>query len=431
MFPAILAAFLGGLILNVMPCVLPIVSLKLLAVVDQRDGAKARLEGWVYLAGVLVTMLALAGLLVALRAGGHAAGWGFQLQSPVVAGALVLVMLAAALNLAGVFEFGMAAQRLGAVGQDRRGLSGSFVTGALAVLVATPCSGPFMAGATGYALLQTPAVTLSVFAALAVGFAFPFVLLSSVPSLARWLPRPGAWMETVRRVLAFPMFGAAAWLTWVLGRQAGADAMGLMLAAAVVLALSAWLYGVAQRRQMMGRGHWAGHIAALVALLLAVAPLTRLPGTSGADGAESAAASTLAAGSDAVDADATGTAEHPMEWTPAALQAQLGKGRPILVDFTAAWCITCQVNAKTTLDTDAVKQAIARTNTVYMVGDSTNYNPDIDDELVAHGNGGLPLYLVYPAGGGEPKVLPQILSPALVIEALEQAQSGTAATGRD
>ena len=247
-------AFLGGLILNLMPCVFPILSMKAATLAGHGGDAKgARIQGLAFFAGVLATFLGLAGLLIAAKAGGAAVGWGFQLQSPAVVACLALIMLAVALNLSGVFEIGASAQGIGSGLAGQRGLAGSFFTGVLAVVVAAPCTAPFMATALGYAMTQPPAVALAVFAALAAGFAAPFTGLAFAPALISRLPRPGAWMEGLRRVLAFPMYAAAAWLVWVLAQQGGSAGLARLMAAAVGLAFAAWLFGRAQPQLAEGR----------------------------------------------------------------------------------------------------------------------------------------------------------------------------------
>lgn len=407
MITAMLAAFMGGIILNFMPCVFPVISLKALGLLRHPDNAaSARREGLAFLLGVMITMMALAGILLAARAGGLAVGWGFQLQSPLVIALLALVILGAALNLLGVFEVGLAAQRVGALEMGRGAFIRSALTGALAIIVATPCAAPFMASAIGYALVQPPATALAVFFALALGFSAPFTLVSLFPALATLLPRPGAWMDILKRVLAFPMFGAYAWLVWVLAQQAGSGALATLLAASVVLSFAAWLYGIAQQRRYQGKGHKVlfGVTAALA--LAVIAPLVGLidPG-SAQPGARTSA-----------DVAAE-------KWTPQAVESRRGHGQAIFVNFTASWCITCQVNEKTSLSTQAVKEALAKTGTLYMIADSTKFNPDVDDALNQFGQGGLPLYVVYPADGGPPKVLPQVLTPGIVVNALNQATS--------
>ncbi|NJQ22047.1 type VI secretion system contractile sheath large subunit [Pantoea sp. LS15] len=271
MLTAMLAAFVGGIILNFMPCVFPVISLKALGILrHQGDTRSARTEGLGFLLGVIFTMLVLAGVLLALRAGGMAVGWGFQLQSPLVIAALALVILGAALNLLGVFEVGLSLQRAGEISVGRGAFTRSALTGALAIVVATPCSAPFMAGAVGYALVQTPAVSLGIFLALALGFAAPFTLISLFPAIAERLPRPGAWMDILKRGLAFPMLGAFAWLVWVLTQQAGTTALAAMLASAVVVSFAAWLYGMAQRRRFTGQPYKALLAVTLVLFIAAI-----------------------------------------------------------------------------------------------------------------------------------------------------------------
>ncbi|WP_330982805.1 MULTISPECIES: protein-disulfide reductase DsbD family protein [Enterobacterales] len=405
MLTAMLAAFLGGIILNFMPCVFPVVSLKAFGLLrHDGDTASARSEGLAFLLGVVVTMMALAAVLLAARAGGNAVGWGFQLQSPLVISILALVILGAALNMLGVFEVGLSLQRAGELSIGRGAFVRSALTGALAIIVATPCSAPFMAGAIGYALVQPPAVALAIFFALALGFAAPFTLISLFPALARRLPRPGAWMSVLKKGLAFPMFGAYAWLVWVLAQQAGMTALATLLAGSVIVSFAAWIYGMAQQRQLAGRGYRVMYSVTAALLLLVLVPL---PGVM----------------KPAANADIAQNAQQPapIKWTPQTVAEQRGHGKAIFVNFTASWCITCQVNDKTSLSTQAVKEAMAKTGTLYMVADSTKFNADVDDALSQFGQGGLPLYVVYPADGSAPTVLPQVLTPTIVVNALNQA----------
>lgn len=406
MLTAILSAFLGGIILNFMPCVFPVISLKALGLLrHQGNTASARSEGLAFLAGVIVTMMALVAILLAARAAGNAVGWGFQLQSPLVIALLALIILAAALNLLGVFEVGLTLQRAGEIDIGRSALIRSALTGALSIIVATPCSAPFMASAIGYALVQPPGVSLAIFFSLALGFAAPFTLVSLFPQLARRLPRPGAWMDVLKHGLAFPMFGAFAWLVWVLAQQAGTAALATILACSVVLSFTAWIYGMAQKRRFSEKPHKLLYAVTAVLLVAVIVPLAGgiQPGPSLPD-------------------EQTASTVTPVKWSPQAVAESRGQGKEILVDFTASWCITCQVNQRTTLSTNAVKEALLRTGTVYMVADSTKFNPDIDDVMNEFGQGGLPLYVVYPAGGGSPKVLPQVLTPSIVVNALNQAR---------
>jgi thiol:disulfide interchange protein DsbD len=405
MLTAILSAFLGGIILNFMPCVFPVISLKALGLLrHQGSSSAARAEGLAFLAGVVVTMMALAGILLAARATGDAVGWGFQLQSPLVIAILALIILGAALNLLGVFEVGLSLQRAGEIDVGRSALVRSALTGALSIVVATPCSAPFMASAIGYALVQPPAVSLAIFFSLALGFAAPFTLVSLFPQLAKRLPRPGAWMDVLKHGLAFPMFGAYAWLVWVLAQQAGTGALATILACSVLLGFAGWLYGIAQKRRFREKSHKLLYAVTAALLVAVIAPVTGIiqPGAPLPDGQTAAAVTQV-------------------KWSPQTVAETRGHGKAIMVDFTASWCITCQVNQRTTLSTTAVKEALLRTGTIYMVADSTKFNPDIDDAMNEFGQGGLPLYVVYPADGSAPKVLPQVLTPSIVVNALNQA----------
>jgi len=403
---ALVFAFLGGLILNLMPCVFPVLSMKAASLAGHaHDPGKTRLQGLAFLVGVVATFLALAGLLIAVRAGGAAVGWGFQLQS-----SLALVMLLVALNMSGVFEFGTSVQGVGGSVSARGGVTGAFFTGALAVVVAAPCTAPFMAGALGFALTQPPVISLAVFLALALGFAAPFVILAFAPALLARLPRPGAWMDTLKKGLAFPMYGTAAWLVWVFSQQAGPIALGQVFAAGVLLAFAAWLYGHAQTRRVVGKPSLVPLVLSLLALAGAIA-LTAL--TAQATPPASVAAQAAPTG--------PGLASEP--WSPEKVAALQAEGRPVMVDFTAAWCVTCQVNEKVALSGAGVAQAFKDRNAVLLKADWTNRDATIAAALAEHGRAGVPLYLVYPARGGAPVILPQLLTEGMVIEAIEKAAS--------
>jgi thiol:disulfide interchange protein DsbD len=406
---ALALAFLGGLILNLMPCVFPVLSMKAASLAGHaHHESKARVQGLAFLAGVLATFLALAGLLLAVRAGGAAVGWGFQLQSPLVIAALALLMLLVALNMSGVFEIGTSIQGVGAEASSRDGALGAFFTGALAVVVAAPCTAPFMAGALGYALTQPAVVALSVFAALGLGFAAPFVAVAFIPAVLHRLPRPGAWMETLKKGLAFPMYGAALWLTWVFAQQAGSIALGQVLGAGVLAAFGAWLHGLAQGRRAAGKAFLVSMIVGLLcvagALALAVsAALAAKPPTATAA------------------APSSGPGLVAEAWSPERVAALRAEGRPVLVDFTAAWCVTCQVNEKVALSGGKVAEAFKAQNAVFLKADWTNRDPVIAKALAEFGRVGVPLYVVYPRNGGEPVILPQLLTEGMVIEAIEKA----------
>ncbi len=394
-------AVLGGLILNLMPCVFPVLALKALSLAGQggRTAGHQRAGGLAYGAGVLASLLAVAGLLVALKTAGAAVGWGFQLQSPIVVGALAYVLFAVGLNLSGVYEVPGRLAGLGGRLADRDGHWGSFFTGVLAVVVASPCTAPFMGAALGFGLTQPWGVTLLVFAGLAAGFAAPIVLLSFVPALGRRLPRPGAWMERLRQALAFPMYLAAAWLLWVFGKLAGVDALFALLIGFVLLALAAWALGSGQPTSPAGRR--AAAIAAVLALLGAGAALG--PAATSASGP----AQPVAEGAEPFDA--------------ARLAALREEGRPVFVNFTADWCISCKVNERLVLKSDAVADALDAAGAVYMVGDWTRRDGEILAVLESFGRAGVPLYLVYPADGGAPEILPQILTREGVTEAIAAA----------
>lgn len=381
-------ALLGGLILNVMPCVFPILSLKALSLAKSgASEAGARRDALSYTAGVVLVCVALGGLLLVLRAGGASVGWAFQLTDPRVILMLLILVTAIALNLAGLFELSMP----GAVGRlTASGAGGSFLTGALAAFVATPCTGPFMAAAMGTALFLPWPAALAVFGGLGLGLALPFLLLGFVPALRRRLPKPGAWMERFRKILSVPMFLTALALAWVLGRQAGVDGMTLGLAAALALALGLWWTG---RRQLAGRsGAWAPAGLALVLGLASVGVVERAP----AQGA---------AGVAALGAE---------PFSEERLGALRSENAPVFAYFTADWCVTCKVNEKAAIETDAVADAFAANGVRVLVGDWTDGNPALGRFIERHNRAGVPLYLWYAPGEAQPRILPQVLTPAML-----------------
>ncbi|HZC17925.1 MAG TPA: protein-disulfide reductase DsbD domain-containing protein [Caulobacteraceae bacterium] len=392
-------AFLGGLILNLMPCVFPVLAMKAASLARHaHEPNAARIQGLAYLAGVVATFLALAGALIAARAAGQAVGWGFQLQSPAILAGLTLVMLLVALNLSGVFEAGTSLQA--AAGQaeaaDRGGALGAAFTGVLAVAVAAPCTAPFMGAAVGFALTQGPAIALGVFLALALGMAAPFVVLAFAPALLARMPRPGAWMEGLKKALAFPMYATAAWLTWVYAQSAGQTRLASLFAAAVLTGLAAWLYGAGQRARIAG----ARSVPALAASGLAIA---------------------LALSAAFWPAAPTPAALASQPFSPDRLAELRAEHRPVFVNFTAAWCVTCQVNDRVALSGGKAADAFAKAGVVYLVGDWTDRDATIEQALAAHGRAGVPLYLMYPANGGEAQVLPQILTEGIVVDAAKKA----------
>ena len=401
-------ALLGGLLLNLMPCVFPILAMKAAALAGSaHDRGEARRDGLAFLAGVLISFLVLAGVLLAVRAGGQAIGWGFQLQSPAVIAALALLMLAVGLNLSGVYHVGAGAQDLAGSGPLSRlpGGIGAFFTGVLAVVVAAPCTAPFMAVALGAALLMPAPLALMVFLLLGLGLALPYLAVSLSPALLARLPRPGAWMDRLKGLLAFPMYGAALWLIWVFSRQVGAEGLALLMAGALALSLGLWLAGQAQGARATGRRAIVSITGAVLSLLVAAA-VTIL-----------ATRSPVAASPPGASASALPSAP----WSQAAVAAAMAQGRPVLVNFTADWCVTCKINERAAFGSDQVADAIEAANAVYLVGDWTRRDDAITRELERHGRSGVPLYLLYSPDEDAPRVLPQLLTEGVVTDALDQA----------
>ena len=393
---AILSAFIGGLILNAMPCVLPILAMKALALVSHngREATEAVREGFAYSAGSILSFLAFGLVIVLLRQGGATVGWGFQLQEPLAVAGFALLIFAVGLNLSGVFEVGSITAGDSLAG--RSGPLGAFFTGVLAVAVAAPCTAPFMAAALGFALTQSPASAMLIFLGLGFGFALPFLILGLWPRALSFLPKPGPWMLRLKQFLAFPMYGAAAWLVWVLAQQAGPDGVAVLLAAMVALALAAWLWSVT--RDLTARGRGIGAAASLIIVAVALYGLTDLSGA--------AAPPTTTASADTE------------QFTDAKLAALRASGRPVFVDATAAWCITCLVNEKAVLSRAPVKDAFAERHIAYLVADWTNRNATITRLLDANGRSGVPLYLYYAPGADAPVILPQILTEEGVLSAI-------------
>lgn len=394
---AIVLALAGGVLLNLMPCVFPVLSIKAMSVVSGA-GHDQRGHGLAYTAGVVLSFGLLAAVLLALRAGGEAIGWGFQLQSPLVVGILIYVLFALGLSLSGLFDFGT---RLMGVGQglaDKGGLSGSFFTGVLACVVASPCTAPFMGTALGVAVLMSWPMAMSIFLALGFGLALPMLALSFSPALARRLPLPGPWMETFKQAMAFPLYLAVVWLLWVLARQTDANGLAAVLAGMVVLAFALWLGGRRDRGPSLAV---ARHATVGLSLVLAVAALgTAVRFESESRPGESA-------------------------WWESYSSERLAELRAdpdqaVLVNMTADWCVTCLVNERVALNTDSVRQAMAAHDVVYLKGDWTRRDPAITEYLAEFGRNGVPLYVLYPRNGDDPRVLPQVLTPGLVVQAVER-----------
>lgn len=411
---ALLGALLGGLILNLMPCVLPVLSIKVLGLLESGESRqRARAHALWYTAGVLVSFLALGGAVLALRDAGAALGWGFHLQRPAVVALLGLVMFAFGLSLSGVWTVGGRWQGMGDALTRRGGASGDFFTGVLAVVVAAPCTAPLMVQALGWALGQPAAVALLVFAFLGLGLALPFLLIAFLPGLARRLPRPGPWMETFKQLLAFPLYLTAVWLLGVLASQRGAEAVTLWAGAAVLVAFAAWAWSHGRSQN----ARWA-QVAALLALAATLWPLLSIARL---DRPTQASTSTATTASD------TGA----VPYAPQRLADLRAAGRVVFVNMTADWCVSCKANERTTLARDSFRSALREANAVYMVGDWTDVNPEITAYLQRYRAVGVPLYVVYPRGGGEGKVLPTLLAPGVVETALrEAAQSGSAGAAR-
>lgn len=393
----LLSALIGGLILNLMPCVLPVLSLKAIGLAQSGESrAHARAHAIWYTLGVLASFTAIGLLVVGLRTIGQAAGWGFQLQQPWFVAALVYLMFAVGLSLSGVFTLGAG---IGGIGQQlasRDGRAGDFFTGVLACVVASPCIAPFMGPALAYAFIAPAPTALLVFLTLGLGLALPFIMIGFVPALANRLPKPGAWMETLKQILAFPMYLTAIWLIWILGKQRGVDAIALILIGAAVLALGLWWY----ERSRWRSHHW-GRGLALIVIVLALVPVwgvTRLPPAT----------------------KQNVEAEGIVAYSPAKLDRLRADNRVVFVNMTADWCVTCKANEKNVLSSDEFRNALQRANAVYMRGDWTSQDEDISDFLKNHNAVGVPLYVVY-GPGMPPAILPAILTQAIVDDALTRA----------
>jgi len=391
-------AFLGGLLLNLMPCVFPVLFLKGLALVNSgnEERHKMRTHGFIYAAGILVSFWVLVAVLLGLRAAGATLGWGFQFQSPVFLALMAGLLFFMGLSLAGQFEIGLTLTSAGGALAAKQGYTGSFFTGVLAVVVATPCTAPFMGAAIGYALAQSAAVTFIVFTALALGLAAPYVALTLQPAWTRVLPKPGAWMEVLRQAISVPIFITVIWLAWVLAQAYGASVLAALLASFLLLAIAGWFLGrwPAQR--------WAAIVAAVV-LLVAVLVSVFAPGK-------------LAATPEAsVAPEAT---ELWQPWSQEAVTRSLGSGQPVFVDFTASWCLSCQVNERVALSRPEVVQAFQARNVVLLKADWTRHDEAITQALTALDRSGVPAYALYTPGRTDPQMLPEVLTPGIVIDAL-------------
>ncbi len=398
---ALLFALLGGALLNLMPCVFPVLSLKVLGFAAHAGDRRQLLAGGLaYTAGVVASFVALAALLLALRAGGEQLGWGFQLQSPAVVAVLAALFTLIGLNLAGVFEFGSVLPSSLAAARARNPLVDSALTGVLAVAIASPCTAPFMGASLGLAVTLPAVQALLVFAALGLGMALPYLAASAWPALARALPRPGVWMAHFKTVMAFPMFATVVWLVWVLGQQAGIDGVAALLALLVVLSFAAWALG-SPTLGPKARGGFGMAAALLLAAVLAWSvPTLR---------------------QDAIAAQPAQASDDWQPWSAERVAQAQAEGRPVFVDFTAAWCVTCQFNKRTTLADREVVSDFEERRVVLLRADWTRRDPLITAELARFGRNGVPVYLVYTPGAAGPRVLSEILSVAEVRAALAGA----------
>jgi thiol:disulfide interchange protein DsbD len=401
LWAALALAVAGGLLLNLMPCVFPVVSIKVLGFIERAGGDRASLRGHglLFALGVLVCFWIVAGLLLALRAGGAALGWGYQLQSPLVISGLAVLFFALALNLSGVFHLGLAMQRIAGSVRARSGYLDAFLSGLLATVVATPCTAPFMGSALGFALSRPLADAMLTFTALALGMAAPYVVLSFSPRLIDKLPRPGPWMETLKQLLAFPLYLTVVWLVWVLGKQVGLDGAARLLAGLTLLGAALWAFGRVRHNAATGMRNAA---YALAALLAAGGIALAWPPGQAADTAVS-------------------VTDKWQPWSRAAVRQAQADGKAVFVDFTAAWCVTCQVNKRLVLERESVQSHFAQHEVVLMRADWTSQDPEITAALRELGRSGVPVYALYGRSGGAPLLLPELLTEARVIAAIEHA----------
>jgi thiol:disulfide interchange protein/DsbC/DsbD-like thiol-disulfide interchange protein len=403
---ALALAFAGGIILNLMPCVFPVVSLKIFSFVQSAgdDTRRVRAHGLTFASGVLVAFWALAALLLALRAAGEEIGWGFQLQSPGFVAAMAFLLFGLGLSLAGVVEIGTSLTRVGGGGSS--GYRSSFMNGVLATVVATPCTAPFMGAALGFALTQSAGTSMLIFTALGAGMAAPYVALSAWPALLRFLPRPGAWMVRFRHLTAFPLFATVAWLVWVFGHQTGIDGVLRLLLGLTLLALGLWIWGqwvtlsAAERTKWAARTAGAGFIVAGLVLAATSAPTaTAAPSSRPAEG---------------------------IAWevySEERVAAHRAAGRPVFIDFTAAWCLTCKVNERIALSSNEVQQLVKARNIAMLKADWTSKDPAITRALAGFGRSGVPLYVLYDADpAAQPRLLPEILSPGILLNAFSEVK---------
>lgn len=399
-------AFIGGLILNLMPCVFPILSIKVMNFlqISGDDPKKAKLHGWVFGAGVLASFLVLAGLLLLLRAGGQELGWGFQLQSPPFIAFMTFLMFGLGLNLMGVFEIGNSLMNVAGSAKTGDGLKGSFFSGVLATVLATPCTAPFMGTALGAAITMPAMTALLIFAVLGFGMAVPYIILSSFPAVMKKLPKPGAWMETFKQFMAFPLFATAIWLAWVFGQQVGIDGLTNLLIGLLLMSMGIWILNRWKATQISNVSRIVSR--AFVVILIAGGFF-------------------ISASSNAQQTETSGsqTDQYGIEWQAYSedrLNQHLAENRNVFIDFTAAWCITCKANERVVFSSDDVIEKFRDLDFVMMKADWTNRNPEITRALESFGRNGVPLYVIYNEELEEPMILPELLTPGIMMNALNE-----------
>ncbi|MCB1121628.1 MAG: thioredoxin family protein, partial [Verrucomicrobiae bacterium] len=399
----------GGMLLNLMPCVFPVLSIKVLGFVQQagEDRSKVKLHGLVFLSGVLVSFWVLAGIFLALRAAGQEIGWGFQLQTPGFVAVLASILFLFGLNLSGVFEIGESLVGAGQGLQAKSGYSGSFFSGVLATVVATPCTAPFMGTALGVIITMSAIQSMTVFTALALGVALPYVLLSIFPTFLKWLPRPGAWMESFKKALAFLLYATVVWLAWVFGNQVGVNGMAALLLGLVALGIAAWIWG---NWGNLTRKKSVRRVAALATLIFLV--------TGGV--IQFVASGFEAVGLQVESEDKAGISWKP--YSPDSVATYLEEGKTVYVDFTAKWCLTCQVNKRVALSNEEVIRYFKDQDIVALQGDWTRRDPVITRELEKFGRSGVPTNIIYRTNGST-QLLPEVLTPSIVLEALRKRES--------
>ena len=388
-------AFIGGAILNLMPCIFPILSLKIISFTQTNENIKS--EAWSYTAGVISSFVLVATILIAIQSAGKAVGWGFQLQSPTFVTALAFLFLILGLAFSGSLQIGSNLMGIGDAYTKRSGMTGSFFTGALAVIVASPCSAPFMGTALGFAISQTPGIAITIFISLGAGMAAPLLLLAHSKKLREKMPQPGKWMETLKQLLAFPLYASAIWLLWIVGSVSGVNVMTIVLCGGLSLIFGFWLWS------RTGFLKWLGTAFIVGGLFIGIASTQNFS-----------------------ESSQSTSREGTVIWSEQSLLELRSQGKPAFVDVTAKWCITCIANENTVLFTERMSTEFEKRNITYMIADWTEYDPEIARFIEKHGRTGIPLYVFYPAGlTNAPVILPQILTFSLVIEALDKSFNRT------